>query len=53
MILDFMDIFQEVYFDDDKSKKYQDIYLIDDPASHINVPSRIPFIKKAFNELLN
>ena len=34
------------------TKKYQDVYVINDPASHINLPARILFIKKAFNVLL-
>ena len=52
ILLDFREVFREVYFNDDKSKKYQDVYVINDPASHINIPARILFIKKAFNELL-
>jgi len=52
ILLDFNEFFYEVYFNGDKSKNYQDIYWIDDPSSHINVPARIPFIKKVFNELL-
>ena len=51
-LLDFKEIFYEVYFNGDKSKNYQDIYMVNDPASHIIVPARIPFIKKIFNELL-
>ena len=52
ILLDFKEIFYEVYFNGDKSRNYQDIYWVNDIASHINVPARIPFIKKAFNELL-
>jgi len=52
-LLDFKEIFYEVYFNGDKSKNYQDIYWVNDPSSHINVPARIPFIKKVFNELLH
>jgi len=51
-LLDFEEIFYEVYFNGDKSKNYQDIYMVNDPSSNINVPARIPFIKKIFNELL-
>ena len=52
ILLDFKEIFYEVYFNGDKSRNYQDIYWVNDLASHINVQSRIPFIKKAFNVLL-
>lgn len=52
-LLDFREIFDEVYFNDYQFQKYQDIFLVTDPSSHLNRPGRIPFVNRIFNELLH
>ena len=32
-------------------KNYENVFVPDDAASHINLPSRVIFIRKAFNKL--
>ena len=52
VLLDFKEIFYEVYFEGDKSKNYENVFVPGDVASHLNLPSRAIFIKKAFDKLL-
>ena len=51
VLLDFKEIFYETYFEGDKSKNYENVFVPDDAASHINLPSRVIFIRKAFDKL--
>ncbi len=51
VLLDFKEIFYEVYFKGDKSKNYKNIFVSGDAASHLNLSPRVIFIKKAFNKL--
>ena len=44
-------IVYEVYFEGDKSKNYENVFVPGDAASHLNLPSRVIFIKKAFDKL--
>ena len=50
-IMDFRKEFYDVYFDGDNSANYEDVFIIEDVASHINVKSRVPFTKRIFEKL--
>ena len=51
VLLDFKEIFYEAYFEGDKSKNYENVFVPGDAASHLNLPSRVIFIRKAFDKL--
>ena len=52
-LLDFNEIFYNVYFDGDKSANYNDIFIKNDAASHLKIKQRVPYIKTAFKKLLD
>ena len=50
-VLDFKKEFYNTYFEGDVTKNFEDVFIIEDKASHLKINARIPYVKKSFEKL--